>query len=238
MQITGLLLKTCPWPWLHGFSLVWAALAFWAYRDFPVNSLSAYIVCAYFPGGGSLLYILIFYLSYGLPMMATLTFLKHALCEEYYYTRVENRVSIAAARLLASAAINGAILLVELCGLCLWISIFHNKELLYDVGAMAGVVGALLLPRLTFAFLLVLCSILKYNLIIIFTILTGILFSGVLVRAPIFEVAVLRWFDVSKMTSRIAAAESILAVLLVCAILYADQKRDISMQEDIEKNDE
>lgn len=239
VQMTDLLLRKCPWLYYNILSFGWAALAFWAYRDFLSGSMAEEFICMYMPNRGSLLYIMIFYLSYGLPMMAMLTYLKHPLCEEYYYTRIENRFTIVIAKILALTVINGAILFVELSTLHLCIFAFPTSvRCVYDFKAMASVVGALLLPRLTIALLFQLCSVLKGNLILTFTILTGMIFSGVLVNTDIFKAMVLQWFDVSAMANGLAVVEAIFAVVLICAILYIDQKHDISMQEDVEKNDE
>ncbi len=96
----------------------------------------------------------------------------------------------------------------------------------------------LLLPRSMLAFLFLILSTRNGKLTILFTVMTGILFFGFLTNALFNIDTVISWFDASKMSQSIILTECILTGLMICAVFCLEKKRDISLQEDIDKNDE
>lgn len=235
----GLFLRKCQWLHLLFLSFGWAILANICYRDYLSGKFPIDVLCIYASNGGSLLYFIIFYLSYGLPMSAILIFLNHALCEEYYYSRVKHRFTVMTAKILVIVIVNISILLAEL--FCLYLcagKLYFERLCLYDLWVTVGVMANLLLPRLMLAFMFLILSTLKGKLMILFTVMTGILFFGFLTNTLFNIDTVISWFDVSRMSQSIIVTECILTGLMIYAVFYLENKRDISLQEDIDKNDE
>lgn len=238
IRITNLLLKKCSWISLVCISLVWSALAAVAYMSFLSDDMLSNVKNMYAPNGGSLQFVLIFYLSFGIEMIMVSGYLKHPLCEEYFYTRITSRATIITANIFAVAVINVAIILLEFFGIafCLILSEkckIRNIEIL----ALLQIAASVIIPRLTLSVVLLLSNKLGKNVTTVFTILTAIIFSSILIDSDVF-ITIRNWLDVSRMSEQKLGVECLLTIALVCAVIGVDYTRDISLEEDVDKNDQ
>lgn len=238
VRISQLLLKKCSWISLICLSLAWSIFAVIAYAGFLSNDMLSNIKNIYAPNGGSLLFVLIFYLSFGIEMIMVTSYLKHPLCEEYYYTRITGRTTIIFANILAIVVINAAIILLEIIGITFFLFLSGkctNKKT--DIFVLLQILAAAIIPRLILSFVLFLGKKLGKNLTTVFTILTVIIFSIILIDIDVF-ITIRNWLDVSRMSGMMLGMVGLLAIVLVCVVIGVDYTRDISLQEDEEKNDQ
>ena len=238
IRITGLLLKKCSWISLICFSLVWSALAAIAYMGFLSDDMLSNVKNMYMPNGGSLQFVLIFYLSFGIEMIIVSSYLKHPLCEEYFYTRITSRATIIIANIFAVAIINATIILLEFFGIAFCLLISENCKIRnIEIRALLQFAASVVIPRLTLSIVLLLSSKLGKNVTTVFTILTAIIFSSILIDSDVF-ITIRNWLDPSRMIEQKLAVECLLTIALVCAVIGIDYTRDISLEEDVDKNDQ
>ena len=238
MRISQLLLKKCSWTSLICLSLAWCIFAVIAYAGFLSDDMLSNIKNIYTPNGGSLLYVLIFYLSFGIEMIMVTSYLKHPLCEEYYYTRITDRTTIISANILAIVVINVAIILLEIIGITLFLFLLGKCTIKKpDIFVLLQILAASIIQRLTLSFVLLLGKKLGKNIATVFIILTVIIFSSILIDSDMFN-TIRNWLDVSRMSGMMLGMEGLLAIVLVCVVIGIDYSRDISLQEDLDKNDQ
>lgn len=237
IRITGLLLKKCSWISLIFISFVWSIFAIVAYMRFLTADILSNIKIIYAANDGSLLFVLIFYLSFGIEMIMVSSYLKHPLCEEYVYTRITSRATIITANIFVVAVINTTIILLEFFGIafCLLIS-EKSKIKSIEIPALLQIAASVTVPRLTLSVVLLLSNKLGKNIITVFTILTAIIFSSILIDSDVF-ITIRNWLDVPQTNGLKLGMECLLIIALVCAVIGVDHTRDISLQEDVDKND-
>ena len=238
IRISQLLLKKCSWISLICLSLAWSIVAVIAYTGFLSDDMLSNIKNIYAPNGGSLLFVLIFYLSFGIEMIMVTSYLKHPLCEEYYYTRITDRTTIISANTLAIVAINAEIILFEIIGITFYLFLsgkytINNTDLL----VLLQILAAVIIQRLIFSFVLLLSKKLGKNITTVFTILTVIIFGSILIDSDVF-ITIRNWLDPSRMSEQKLAVECLSTIALVCAVIGVDYTRDISLEEDVDKNDQ
>lgn len=225
VRIAYIFLKNVNWVGLFFLSALWSAGTFHLYIRYLNAGAVENFQILFSPNAISLFHAIVYELSFGLPVLFTITFLQHPLCKEFYYTRIRKRSSVAWAKILTVTGIGGA----SVCTMVIASSVlyFWNCGIFPGLLPVCREIAMLLVPRIGLALFFVLSEQLHWNLILEFTVLTGIIVGGVLLPAG-------RAFLQSEWTWIGAFGLTVISFSLV---LYVDAKRDISMVEGHEKND-
>lgn len=228
IRVTCLFLKKTNWLSVFCLSFLWAVGAFLLYDNYLNADLEENFHVFFSPNAISLVHAIVYYLSFGLPVVFTIACLQYVLCEEFYYTRTRNRSSVAWAKILTVAGCNGA----SVCTMVVALSVLHCckfrdsgifPEFLFVLREFA----LLLVPRIVLSLFFLLTDLMRWNLILEFSVMTAMIIGSVF--SPVGQV-----FLGNEPRIRIFG----LIVIFVIMIFCIDAKRDISLEEGRKKNDE
>lgn len=227
IRIFRLHLRKVNWLSVYGFSALWSVAAFYLYADYLNADQSRGLFQLFSPSAMSLLHAVVYELSFGLPIMFTIAFLQHPLCEEYYYTRVQGRSCVTWAKILAITGITGAsIFSMTGTSAVLWFWRFHNFGF-SGVLSFCTELAFQLILRIDLVLFFLLSKLLGWDVLMELPVLTGIIVGGVFLPTR----------QVFLTDGRIEIGAFGLSAVFVLLILYMDSKRDISMEEGYEKDD-
>ena len=200
------------------------------------KDIVSYLTIAYSEHNNSFFYILLFYLSPCIVMLAALISQKRPICEEYYYTRVPYRSYVAWGKIVTTIIAVSSLQIVDTFTTTFLFCFFggtFNIPILF----LLTLLGKLIMPRVLLALILLLSSMLPVNMMVLFTVMTGIILGEITIKkAPIL----LFWIHSLDFTKCNAYTVSILVtmcILLIIIIVRRENTRDIISQGEVEKNE-
>lgn len=228
IRIVCMFSKKTNWLSIFCFSALWSTGAFRLCVSYLNAGLKESLRILFSPNAISLLHAIVYALSFGLPIMFTIVFLQHPLCEEFYYSRIRKRSSVAYAKILCVSGITGAsVFTMVFTSSILHFIEFRDSGIFIGLPYVCSEIASLLVPRIGLAIFFILSEQLNWNLILEFTALTGMIVGCVFLPAgQEFLKNDKTWIGAVGLT-----------VIFFFLCLYIDAKHDISIGKGDEKND-
>ena len=195
------------------------------------------IVSQYFFGyTGNLIYMAAYVILAMLPVISTIFFLKKGICEEYYYSRVTNRSSVALAK---TSAIGILVALIEGSQLLSLLTVLFANNIIYlnasTVKIFFKIMMRLTIPRISLSLLLYLWIKLLWNPVI-FCSMVVLLIALEPICRHYCRVFFFSSLDISQLEQGTLLQNIMLIFLIVVLIIFLDRSANIISEGDLEKN--
>lgn len=223
--------KWCAYSGMYGFGL-WLL-----YGERIHGRTFEEIVSQYFFGyTGSLIYMAAYVILAMLPVISTIFFLKRGICEEYYYSRVTNRSSVALAK---TSVIGILVALIEGSQLLSLLTVLFANNIIYLNASTAitffKIMMRLTIPRISLSLLLYLWIKLLWEPVIFCSVAVLLVTLEPICR-QCCRVFYFSSLDISQLKHGALLRNIMLIFLIVVLIIMLDRSANIISEGDLEKN--
>lgn len=168
---------------------IFVSSALWGVMSFLSNShcwggfWTINVAQIFSPQKGNILRIVLSYLTYGLPMMITISYLHHPVCEEYVYIRCRNRIVISISSLIPILTINTISIMTMIFSFLVMYSYSCPINIKFeDLNTFLLMLLRLSLSRNILAIILSMFKIIKLNLTALFIFISSLCFANIILN--------------------------------------------------------